>query len=150
MAAAGAVNRLGTHRTSRPTSATTFAPRHDSGGIIPDDGDPAACGLVGGQPTAQSRSLGGDEAAPDTVLADVPVPQRERQAVAAHWAGHAESDGCGCLLGGPARFSVDREPLIGIESAISTPGVPVNQSPQFRIGGPPGHSSQAIWRAQHS
>ena len=38
-------------------------------------GDPVACRLACGHLAAQSRSIGGDEAAPDTVPADVPVLQ---------------------------------------------------------------------------
>jgi hypothetical protein len=40
-----------------------------------DDDAAPSCRLVGVHPAAQSRSVGGDQAAPDTVLADVPVLQ---------------------------------------------------------------------------
>jgi hypothetical protein len=50
-------------------------PRRDRRVIILGDGDPAACRLAGGHPAAQSRPVGGDQAAPDPVLADVPVLQ---------------------------------------------------------------------------
>jgi hypothetical protein len=75
-------------------------------------------------PAAQSRSVSGDQAAPDTVLADVPVLQGQGQAVAAYWAGRADSDRRGCFLAGPAGVGADREPLIGIEAGIRTLGVP--------------------------
>jgi len=41
-------------------------------GVIPL---PGIQSLANRHPAAQSRSVGGDQAAPDTVLADVPVPQ---------------------------------------------------------------------------
>ena len=37
----------------------------------------------------QCRAFGGGQAAPDTVLADIPVPQRQRQALGADQAGGA-------------------------------------------------------------
>jgi hypothetical protein len=65
-----------TATTARPGRYSPWShPRRDGRGIIPDGGDPAACCLAGGHPAAQSRSVGGDQAAPDTVLADVPVLQ---------------------------------------------------------------------------
>src|ERR1700741_2536773 len=64
----------GHHRTSRPLFAIV-APRRDRRVIILGDGDPVACRLAGGHPAAQSRPVGGDQAAPDPVLADVPVLQ---------------------------------------------------------------------------
>jgi hypothetical protein len=48
--------------------------------------------------------------------------------VAAHWAGKADSYRRGCLLAGLARVGADREPLIGIETAIRTPGVPLTRA----------------------
>ena len=50
-------------------------PRRDGRVVISDGGDPAACCLACGHPAAQSRSIAGDQAAPDSVLADVPVVQ---------------------------------------------------------------------------
>jgi hypothetical protein len=91
---------------------------------------------VGGQPGPQSRAIGGDQATPDTVLADVPLPQRQHQALAAHQAASADSDRSGRLLARPAWLSTEREPLIGIQTAISTPGVPGDPSRQRPIGQP--------------
>jgi hypothetical protein len=42
--------------------------------------------------SAQSRTLGNDKAAPDAVLADFPVPQRQLQTLGAYRAGHADGD----------------------------------------------------------
>src|SRR5260370_19085211 len=92
-------------------------------------------------PAAQGRAFGWDQAAPDTVLADVPVPQGERQALGAYQAGRADSDRSGCLLPSLACLGADREPLVGIEAAVSTPGVPDDPGPGSLIagrgGGPP-------------
>jgi hypothetical protein len=50
--------------------------------LAPDDGGPAASAPARRQPAAQLRAVGRHQAAPDTVLADVPAPQRQRQALA--------------------------------------------------------------------
>jgi hypothetical protein len=60
-----------------------------------------------------------DEAAPDTVLADGPLPQRELEARAAHRAGRADGDGPGGLAAGGLGVGTDREPCVGIKTAIS-------------------------------
>jgi hypothetical protein len=73
------------------------------------------------------------------VLADVPVPQRQRQALAAHQAGAADSDRRRRLLTSHARLGADREPLIGVKTAISAPGMPDHPGPQNLIGERAGH-----------
>jgi hypothetical protein len=83
-------------------------------------GRAVAARASGEQTAAQLRAVGGDQAAPDTVLADVPVPQRELQALAAHPAGGADSDSRGRLLTSPVRLGADREPLIRIKTLVST------------------------------
>src|SRR5260221_5410140 len=60
---------------------------------------PADCARV--PPAAQCRAVGGDQAAPDTVLADIPVPQRQVQALGAWQAGGADGDRRGRLPAGP-------------------------------------------------
>ena len=86
---------------------------------------------------AQLRAVGGDQATPDTVLADVPVPQRQRQALAAHQAGAADSDRRRRLLTSHARLGADREPLIGVKTAITAPGMPDHPGPQtWSVNGP--------------
>jgi hypothetical protein len=86
-----------------------------------EDGQGTAIFVRGGEPSAAQRGpVGRDEAAPDAVLADCPVPQRQLQARAAHGAGRADSDGAGRLAASCFRFSADREPFVGIHSAIST------------------------------
>src|SRR5215468_3073357 len=54
-------------------------------------------------------AVGGDQAAPDTVLADVPVPQRQLQALGAHRAPGADGDRRGGLVSGPGCVDADRE-----------------------------------------
>jgi hypothetical protein len=92
-------------------------------GSVPDaivDGQGAAVFVRGGEPSAAQRGpVGRDEAAPDAVLADCPVPQRQLQTRAAHGAGRADSDGPGRLAAGCLRFGADGEPFVGINSAIS-------------------------------
>ena len=92
--------------------------------------------LAGGQPGAQPRAIGGDQATPDTVLADAPVPQRQLQAVAAYQAARAHRDRSGRFLTRPARLDVDREPRIGIQAAVSAPGVPGDPSRERPFGQP--------------
>jgi hypothetical protein len=85
-------------------------------------------------PAAQCRAVGGDQAAPDTVLADIPVPQRQFQALGAYQAGGADRDRRGRLVAGLVCFRTDREPLVGIEGAVSAAGVPDDPGPQGLIG----------------
>ena len=93
---------------------------------------------------AQGRAFGWDQAAPDTVLADVPVPQGERQALGAYQAGRADGDRSGCLLPSLACLGADREPLVGIEAAVGTPGVPDDPGPGSLIAGR-GGDQQTQW-----
>jgi hypothetical protein len=78
---------------------------------------------------AQARALGRDRAAPDAMLANVPVTQRERQALAAYRAGLANGDRGGSLPPGLLRPGTDREPLISVEAAIGAPGLPNDARP---------------------
>jgi hypothetical protein len=77
-------------------------------GSVPDaieDGQGAAVFVRGGEPSAaQCGPVGPDEAAPDAVLADGSVPQRQLQARAAHGTGRADGDGPGRLAAGCVRF----------------------------------------------
>src|SRR5260370_10651608 len=85
-------------------------------------------------PPAQGRVFGCDQAAPDAVLADVPVPQRECQALGSYLAGRADGDRSGCLLASLACLGTYREPLVGIEVTVSAPGVPDDPGPRGLIG----------------
>jgi hypothetical protein len=85
-------------------------------------------------PAAQCRAVGGDHTAPDTVLADIPRPQRQFQALGAYKAGDADGDRRGRLVAGLACFRTGREPLVGIEAAVSAAGVPDDLGPQGLIG----------------
>ncbi len=73
------------------------------------------------------------------MLADIPVPQRQRQALGAHHAGGAHGDRGGRLLAGFAYLHTDREPLVGIQAAARATGVPDNPHPQRPIGAWDGH-----------
>src|ERR1700748_1379730 len=64
--------------------------------------DRADCARV--LPAAQCRAVGGDHTAPDTVLADIPRPQRQFQALGAYKAGDADGDSRGRLVAGLAWF----------------------------------------------
>src|SRR5260370_19490521 len=86
-------------------------------------------------PAAQDRPFGCDQAAPDTVLAEFPVPQRERQALGAHRAGRADGDRSGRLLASLACLGADREPLVGVKAGVSAPGVPDDPGSGGLIGG---------------
>src|SRR5690242_10688756 len=59
----------GCHRLHLPRQSSRLA--LGCGGL-------AALAVVRGQPAAQPRAVGCDQAAPDAVLGDVPVPQRQR------------------------------------------------------------------------
>jgi hypothetical protein len=84
-------------------------------------------------PAAQCRAVGGDHTAPDTVLADIPRPQRQFQALGAYKAGDADGNRRGRLVAGLACFRTGREPLVGIEAAVSAAGVPDDPGPQGLI-----------------
>jgi hypothetical protein len=74
-------------------------------------------------PAAQCRAFGWEQAAPDAVLADIPVPQRERQAWDAYQAGRADGDRSGRFMARLVRLGTDREPLVGVKAAVSALGV---------------------------
>ena len=90
------------------------------------------------QLATQCHTLGGDQAAPNTVLTDIPAPQRQRQALDAY---HADGDGRGRLLASLVGLHTDREPVVGIEVAVSAPGVPDDLLGQRLIGEPTGRRS---------
>jgi len=94
--------------------------------------DRADCARV--LPAAQCRAVGGDHTAPDTMLADIPRPQRQFQALGAYKAGDADGDRRGRLVAGPVCFRTGRKPLVGIEAAVSATGVPDDPGPQGLIG----------------
>jgi hypothetical protein len=81
----------------------------------------------------QCRAFCGDQATPNTVLADIRVPERQRQALSAYQAGGADGDRGGGLLAGLAYLHAEREPLVGIKVAASTTGVPDDRPPQRTI-----------------
>ena len=80
-------------------------------------------------PAAQCRAFGGDQAAPDTMLADIPVPQRQLQALGAYQAAGADGDRRGRLPAGLVGLHTDREPLVGVKAAVSAPGMPDDPGP---------------------
>jgi hypothetical protein len=118
--------------------AGSLARRDSLRGSVPDaihHGQDAAIFMRRGEPSAAQRgTFGRDEAAPDTVLADCPMPQRQLQACAAHGTGPADSDGAGRLAAGCLRFSADREPFVGIKSAIGASRLPGDLGAQRPIG----------------
>lgn len=69
-------------------------------------------------------TFGGEQAAPDSVLADVPVPQGQVQAVRADRADAADRDGDGWLAACGTRVCADREPKVGIDVTAGAPGPP--------------------------
>src|SRR5262249_56040133 len=97
-------------------------------------GGGAASAVVCGPRAAEAGAVGGDQAAPDTVLAYVPVPQRQLQALGAHRAPGADGDRRGGLASGPGCVDADREPFVGAKAAVSAPGVPGDPGPQGIIG----------------
>ena len=97
-------------------------PGTDGGTIIPETAGPRR--PPGGQAAAQSRAVGCDQPAPHTVLADIPMPQRQHQALAPDQATGADRDRSGGLLARPGRIHADREPLVRVKPAISTSAIP--------------------------
>src|SRR5260370_30285669 len=97
---------------------------------------PVARPYESSRPSAAAKcgASGGAQAAPDAMLADIPVPQRQGQALGAYRTGRADGDRGGCLLPGLACLGADREPLVGIEAGVSTAGVPDDPVPQGLIG----------------
>jgi hypothetical protein len=96
---------------------------------------------------AQCRTFGGDEAAPDAVLADVPVPERERQARVAYRAAGADGDRRGCFLTGLLDPHAHGEPLFGIMAAVRAAGMPDDAGPQGLVGERPG--DRKAWPSSH-
>src|ERR1700677_2197248 len=92
--------------------------------------------MAGGPLAAQVRSVGGDEAAPDTVLADVPVPQRQLQALGPDGATSADGDRGRCLVARLGWLDTERIPLVGVKAAVSAPGLPGDPGPQGTVGQP--------------
>ena len=81
-------------------------------------------------PAAQLRAVGCDQPAPHAVLADIPMPQRQHQALALDQATGAHRDRSGGLLARPARINADREPPVRVKAAIGTPAMPDHPGPQ--------------------
>src|SRR5215468_7359341 len=82
----------------------------------------------------RSRAVGCDQATPDTVLADVPVPQRQRSASRAYQATSADGGRGGWLVAGVGWLGADREPLAGMKAAASTAGIPGDLRPHGMSG----------------
>jgi len=89
-------------------------------------------------PAAQCGAVGGDHAAPDTVLADIPRPQRQFEALGAYKARDADGDRRRRLAAGLVCIRTGREPLVGIKAAVGAAGVPDDPGPQGMIGEPDG------------
>jgi hypothetical protein len=70
---------------------------------------------------AQSHALGDDKAAPDAVLADIPVPQRQLQALGAYRAGQADVDSARGFAAGYFLVRTDWKPCVGIKGSVSAP-----------------------------
>src|SRR5260370_12613389 len=85
----------------------------------------------------QVRAVGCDQAATAPVLADVPVPQRQLQALGPYGATGADSDRGRCLVAGLGWLDTDRVPPVGVKVAVSAPGLPGDPGPQGIIGQPP-------------
>jgi hypothetical protein len=96
------------------------------------------------QQATQRHALGGDHATPHAVLADIPVPKRQREALGAHRARYADGDRCGRLTTGLPDLHVYRKPVFGIKPACCAAGVPDDLHPQELIGKWHGH--RPIWR----
>lgn len=110
-------------------------PRASLGPAVNDQG--YYVGHVRADYRAQCRTFGGGQAAPDAVLADVPVPKRERQARGADRAGCADGNRRR-LLPGLLDLHALREPLFGIMAAVSAAGMPDDAGPQGLINDRPG------------
>jgi hypothetical protein len=75
--------------------------------------------FAGGPAAAQSPTFGWHEATPNAMLTNIPMPQRQFQALGAYRTGHADGDRGVRLAAGDLRPGTDREPVIGIKE---TPG----------------------------
>jgi hypothetical protein len=82
---------------------------------------------------AQFGAFGRDETAPDAVLADIPVLQRQFQALGAYRAGPADGDRGARLTAGDLRPGADREPVIGVKHTPGAPRVAVHLGPQRQV-----------------
>jgi hypothetical protein len=91
-------------------------------------------GLAGAPRAAQGRTVCRHEAAPDTVLANIPVPQRELQALCSYRAGRADRDRGRCLAAGDLRAGANRKPLVRMKGAISAPRLPGDRGPYCMVG----------------
>src|SRR5258708_1997384 len=67
------------------------------------------------------------------MLADIPVPQRQLQALGAYQADGADGNRRGRLPAGLVRLHTDREPPVGVKAAVSAPGVPDDPGPRGLI-----------------
>jgi hypothetical protein len=85
------------------------------------------------QQAAQGHALSGDHATPHAVLADIPVPKRQREALGAYRARYADGDRCGRLTTGLPDLHVYRKPVFGIKPACCAAGVPDDLPPQELI-----------------
>ena len=111
----------GTQRCMRHVAAGTFwvVPVNWSPGLPARSmGGVAGCVCrVCVQQAAQGHALGGDHATPYAVLADIPVPKRQREALGAHRARCADGDRRGRLVTGLPDLHVYRKPVFGIKRA---------------------------------
>jgi hypothetical protein len=85
------------------------------------------CGLR--VPGGAAAAVGCDQATPDTVLADVPVPQQQCPAPRAYKATSADGGRGGWLVAGAGWLGTDRGPLAGMKAAASTAGIPGDLGP---------------------
>src|SRR5215467_12129910 len=81
-------------------------------------------------------------AAPDAVLADVPVPQRQLRVLGAYQATGAGGDRRGRLAASLGWLDADREPLAGVEAAVRAAGLPNHSGPH--------KASPVTWRRGRS
>jgi hypothetical protein len=71
--------------------------------------------------SAQSHALGNDKAAPDAMLANIPVPQRQLQTLGAYRAGHADGDSARGFAAGYFLVRTDWKPFVRIKGPVSAP-----------------------------
>jgi hypothetical protein len=101
-------------------------------------GGPLRCGGCV-QQAAQGHALGGEHATPYAVLADIPVPKRQREALGAHRARCADGDRRGRLVTSLPDLHAHRKPVFGIERTCRAAGLPDDLHPQELIGEWQGH-----------
>ena len=68
------------------------------------------------------------------MLANIPVPQRELQALRSYRAGRADRDRGRCLAAGDLRAGANRKPLVRMKGAISAPRLPGDRGPYLMVG----------------